>query len=132
MKYILTIILALVAFVGVAQTRFEIVAGKNYDMERQEWKQAVELNGYLEASPGQITLYIEGGVFVTRRVKVTQESTKSDDGYVYFIFVDEVGVNYAIVITPQDTLELWVESTNGKSKFLLRDENYIRSSGTSI
>lgn len=132
MKYILTIILALVAFVGVAQTKFEIVAGKNYDMERQEWKQAVELSGYLEASPGQITLYIEGGVFVTRRVKVTQESTKSDDGYVYFIFVDEVGVNYAIVITPQDTLELWVESKNGKSKFLLRDEDNTRSSGTSI
>lgn len=120
MKYILTIILALVAFVGVAQTKFEIVAGKNYDMERQEWKQAVELNGYLEARPGQITLYIEGGVFITRKVKVTQSSTITDDGYEYFIFVDEVGVNYAIVITPQDTLELWVESTNGKSKFLLK------------
>lgn len=131
MKYIITIILALVAFVGVSQTRLEIVAGKNYDTERQEWKRAVELNGYLELRPGQITLYIEGGVFVTRRVKVTQESTKSDDGHVYFIFVDEVGVNYAIVITPQDTLELWVESKNGKSKFLLRDEDNTRSSGTS-
>lgn len=132
MKYILTIILALVAFVGVAQTGFEIVAGKNYDTERQGWKRAVELNGYLELRPGQITLYIEGGVFVTRRVKVTQESTKSDDGYVYFIFVDEVGVNYAIVITPSGTLELWVESKNGKSKFLLRDENYIRNSRKSV
>lgn len=128
MRSILTIILALVAFVGVSQTRLEIVAGKNYDTERQEWKQVVELNGYLELRPGQITLYIEGGVFVTRRVEITQTSTATDDGFQYFIFVDEVGVNYALVNTPGGTLELWVESTNGKSKFLLRDENHTRNS----
>lgn len=132
MRALITIVLALVAFVGTAQTKFEIVAGKNYDMERQEWKQAVELNGYLEASPGQITLYIEGGVFITRRVKITQESTITDDGYEYFIFVDEVGVSYAMVITPSGTLELWVESKNGKSKFLLKDEDNTRSSPESV
>lgn len=132
MKYILTIILALVAFVGVAQTRFEIVAGTNYDTEKQEWKQPVELGGYLFVQPGQITLYIAGSVSITRRVQVTQSSTRTEDGYEYFIFVDEKGVNYAMVITPSGTLELWVESKSGKSKFLLRDENHTRGLGTNI
>lgn len=132
MKYILTIILALIAFVGAAQTRLEIVAGKNYDTERQEWKQAVELDGYLFLQPGQITLYIAGSVSITRKVQVTQSSTRTEDGYEYFTFVDEKGVNYAMVITPVGTIELWVESTNGKSKFLLRHGDNIRGSGTRI
>lgn len=128
MKYILTIILALVASVGISQTRMEVVAGKTYSKQTGQWSQTVELSGYLELHPGQITLNIRDIASFTRQVVVTRSSTTTNDGYTFFTFRDEVGVNYAVVITPEETLELWVESSSGKSKFLL---SYGESDDTS-
>lgn len=128
MKYILTIILALVASVGISQTRLEVVAGKTYHTQTGQWSQTVELSGYLELHPGQITLNIRGIASFTRQVVVTRSSTTTNDGYTFFTFRDEAGVDYAMVITPEETLELWVESSSGKSKFLLR---YGESNDTS-